>query len=130
VDRLDVHVSVPPVEVAALTSTAPGESSASVRERVVKARKLQEARRARREVECLTNACLSARELDSIAAPDRDGKRLLEAAISQLGLSARAYVKVLRVARTIADLDGCDHVRSPHIAEAVQGRLLDRESMS
>jgi len=125
-----VHVSVPPVEVAALTSNAPGEASASVRARVVKARKLQEARRARGEVHCLTNACLSARELGQIAAPDREGKRLLEAAISQLGLSARAYVKVLRVARTIADLDACDRVRSPHIAEAVQGRLLDRESMS
>ena len=130
VDRLDVHVSVPPVEVAALTSVAPGESSASVRGRVVKARKLQETRRARGEVHCLTNACLSARELDQVAAPDADGRRLLEAAISQLGLSARAYVKVLRVARTIADLDGSGRVRSPHIAEAVQGRLLDRESMS
>jgi len=130
VDRLDVHVSVPPVEVAALTGSAPGESSKSVRERVVKARKLQEARRTQGEVHCLTNACLSARELDRVAAPDGKGKRLLEAAISQLGLSARAYVKVLRVARTIADLDACDRVRSPHIAEAVQGRLLDRESMS
>ena len=62
-----------------------------------------------------------------MATLDRDGRRLIEAAIEKLGLSARAFVQILRVARTIADLEGEARVRAPHVAEAIQGRLLDRE---
>jgi len=66
-------------------------------------------------------------EFERVAALDRDGRRLIEAAVEKLGLSARAFVKVLRVARTVADLEGEPKVRAPHVAEAIQGRLLDRE---
>jgi magnesium chelatase family protein len=62
-----------------------------------------------------------------VAGLDRDGRRLIEAAVEKLGLSARAFVKVRRVARTIADLEGDERVRTPHVADAIQGQLLDRE---
>jgi magnesium chelatase family protein len=127
VDRLDIHVAVPPVEVAALTAPRHGESSAVVGARVARARAVQR-ERAKSLGNCASvNATLSGAELERVAAPDRDGQRLLELAANKLGLSARAFVKVLRVARTIADLEGEAHVRKPHIAEAIQGRLLDRE---
>jgi magnesium chelatase family protein len=73
------------------------------------------------------NAALAGAELERVVVLDRDSRRLIEAAVSRLGLSARAFVKVLRVARTIADLESEERVRAPHVAEAIQGRLLDRE---
>lgn len=129
-DRIDLHVGVPPVDTLALCSTANGEPSASVRARVEAARACAVSRRAAGEVSAGVNATLSRAELDSVAAPDSEGRRLLDAAISRLGLSARAYVRVLRVARTIADLADSARVRGPHIAEAISGRLLDREVTS
>jgi magnesium chelatase family protein len=125
-DRLDVHVSVPPVEVTALTRAAPAESSAAVRQRVIAARDRQRARFQRGET---SNAFLTGRDLSQVAALDASGQRLLESAVAQLGLSARAFTKILRVARSIADLEGEAQVRSPHVAEAIQGRLLDREAL-
>ncbi|HEX5100330.1 MAG TPA: hypothetical protein VFV94_12560, partial [Polyangiaceae bacterium] len=74
------------------------------------------------------NSTLSGAELEQVAPIERDFKRLMELAVDKLGLSARAFVKVLRVARTIADLEGDERVRQPHVAEAIQGRLLDREA--
>jgi len=109
-DRLDVHVNVPPVEVAALVGKAHSESSATMRERVMKARQVQLDRLRRGETSGPTNSTLSATELDRVAPLDREGKRRLEQAITQFGLSARAFVKVRRVARTIADL-GCRLLR-------------------
>jgi magnesium chelatase family protein len=126
-DRIDLHVVLPPVEIAHLGAPGRGESSADVRARVTTARALQTARRARQEVHAGTNADLSARDLERVARPDEAGQRLLASAVERLGLSARAYGKVLRVGRTLADLDGSDAVRAPHIAEAIQARLLDRE---
>lgn len=126
-DRLDVHVQVPPVEVSALTSTTVAESSASVRERVQAARERQRQRQAQGSTSASTNAGLSPKEVEHAGQLDGEGKRLLERAITQLGLSARAFVRVLRVARTIADLESSDRVRAAHVAEAIQGRLLDRE---
>lgn len=123
VDRLDVHVPVPPVDVAALIGTSRGEPSSSVRARVLAARERQRERGT-------INAALGPRALERVARPSADAERLIEAAISQLGLSARAYVKVLRVARTIADLDGSERVRALHVAEALQGRLLDRDPLA
>jgi magnesium chelatase family protein len=97
-----------------------------VRARVVRARETQRARRAAGEVTAAANAHLAAADLDRVATPDEAGVRLLTAAVERLGLSARAWSKVLRVARTIADLDGSDAVRAPHVGEAIQARLLDR----
>jgi magnesium chelatase family protein len=127
IDRLDIHVAVPPVEVAALTRVVRGESSEAVRERVARARAVQRARAAELGLAGHVNATLSGPELERVAPLDSESRRLLEAAVNQLGLSARAFVKVLRVARTIADLEGEERVRAPQIAEAIQGRLLDRE---
>ncbi len=126
-DRIDIHVSLPAVEVASLRTSQLGEASHAVRERVQRARDAQRARYEAGETCAATNAQLTSRELDKVAAPDDAGARLLVHAVEQLGLSARAYSKVLRVARTIADLDGSDAVRSPHIAEAIHARVLDRE---
>jgi magnesium chelatase family protein len=125
-DRIDLHVVLPPVDVAHLQSAARGEPSEAVRARVMAARAAQQAR-ARVLGAGATNASLGPRDLERVASPDAAGARVLAAAVEKLGLSARAYGKVLRVARTIADLDGSDAVRSPHVAEAVHARLLDRD---
>lgn len=125
-DRLDVHVPVPPVELAALLGPANGESSATVRQRVLAARALQHARCDELGWPRLTNATLSAAQLDRAATLDRATRRLLESAVARLGLSARAFLKVLRVARTIADIEGSERVELAHVSEALQGRLLDR----
>jgi magnesium chelatase family protein len=127
VDRLDIHVAVPPVEVSALTGPRHGESSAVVRARIARARELQSERAKSLGHAAHVNATLAGSELERVARLDRDGQRLLEFAAEKLGLSARAFVKILRVARTIADLEAEEHVRKPHVAEAIQGRLLDRE---
>jgi magnesium chelatase family protein len=127
VDRIDVHVVLPPVEVAALQKAASGESSASVRARVAKARAVQRERAARREARAETNAALAPRELEHVAALCDAGARLIGAAVSRLSLSARAYGRVLRVARTIADLEGSVAIAPAHVAEAIGLRVLDRE---
>jgi magnesium chelatase family protein len=125
-DRIDLHVQLPPVDVASLRHTCAGEGSAVVRQRVIVARQAQRDRWQRGETSAPVNALLSLRDIDRVASPDEAGERILVAAVDSLGLSARAYGKVLRVARTVADLDGSVGVRSAHVAEAVQGRLLDR----
>lgn len=126
-DRLDIHVTVPPVEVAALTGARRGETSAIVRDRVHSARAIQAERKRTLGLSAHVNAALTNTEMEQVAPLDKESKRLVEAAIEKLGLSARAFVKVLRVARTIADIEGQTHVRAVHIAEAIQGRLLDRD---
>lgn len=128
-DRLDIHVSVPPVEVAALTSKQTGESSSEVRARVARVRALQTERARELGLSSSLNASLNRPDLERVVDLDRQATRLLEAAMNQLGLSARAYSKILRVARTVADLDGEARVRSPQVAEAIQGRLFDREAV-
>jgi magnesium chelatase family protein len=130
VDRLDIHVSLPPVAVTALAHASSGEPSTAVRERVVGARARQTERKRSGEVASSTNASLTPAEVDRIAKPDADGQKLLILAVERLGLSARAYSKVLKVARTIADLAGEPRVRAPHVAEAVQLRLFDRNVQS
>ncbi|HEY2388524.1 MAG TPA: YifB family Mg chelatase-like AAA ATPase [Candidatus Binatia bacterium] len=123
-DRIDLHVDVAPVRYGELTGDAPGETSAAVRARVLAARERQHARFAAGTTTC--NAEMSARELRAFARPDAAGASILERTMSRLGLSARAYTRVLKVARTIADLDGAERVGAAHVAEAVQYRSLDR----
>jgi magnesium chelatase family protein len=125
-DRIDVHVALPPVEVAALQADVRGESSQSVRRRVEAARAIQRERQRRREVRAPTNAALAQRDLERIARPCEVGQRMLRAAVDRLALSARAYSKVVRVARTIADLDGSAAITPSHVAEAIALRVLDR----
>jgi magnesium chelatase family protein len=125
-DRIDLHVCLPPVDVASLASHAFGESSKSVRERVARARRVQRGRHSRAETSAQLNADLSPQDVERIAKPDADGMRIIVAAVERLGLSARAFGKVLRVARTIADLDEATSVQAPHVAEAVQCRIFDR----
>jgi magnesium chelatase family protein len=127
-DRIDLHVALPPVDVAHLGGGRRGEPSAAVRARVVATRAAQRARFEAREAGAALNAGLLPRDLERAAAPDEAGAGLLSQAVARLGLSARAYGKVLRVARTIADLDGSTAVRGAHVAEAISLRLLDREA--
>jgi magnesium chelatase family protein len=121
-DRIDLHVDVPPVAPALLGAGggAGRPTSAEVRQRVAAARAVQLGRRG------AWNARLRGGALRRHCAPEEDGRRLLQAAAEKLGLSARAHDKVLRVARTIADLAGEERIRAPHLAEAIQYRALDR----
>jgi magnesium chelatase family protein len=127
-DRIDIHVVLPPVAVSALQGGDVGEGSAAVRARVLRARQVQQARFDRGEVTALTNGSLRTRDLDKVARLSPAGMHLLSAAVDRLALSARAYGKVLRVARTIADLDGAVAVSPDHLAEAIGARILDRAS--
>ncbi len=129
-DRVDVHVSLPPVEVAALHGRASGEASAAVRARVEAARHVQRERVRRGEVGASTNAALSPRDVERVAPLCDACAALLAAAVQRLALSARAYGKVVRVARTIADLAGSPNVRPEHVGEAVGLRVLDRGVLS
>jgi magnesium chelatase family protein len=123
-DRIDLQIEVPPVPYRDLARTDSGESSAAVAKRVAAARERQAQRLAgsgRR-----TNSELLPREVRRWCSPDREGDRLLELAVSRLALSARAVHRVLKVARTIADLEGADAVLARHVAEAIAYRSLDR----
>jgi magnesium chelatase family protein len=125
-DRIDLHIEVPALEYRELSGqAAPGESSAEIRERVNRARKVQEARYQGSGVFC--NAQLNSKQLKKYCFLDEESSKLIEMATNNLGLSARAYDRILKVARTIADLDGENEIKSNHIAEAIQYRSLDRE---
>lgn len=127
-DRIDLHLEVPAVSWDDLTGRDPGDSSASLRERVAAARHRQARRNpGDRSGRCL-NAALGGRLVDRWCRPDAEGRRLLGAAMERLGWSARAYARVLKVARTVADLEGAELVRAPHVAEAIQYRSLERVS--
>ena len=121
-DRFDLRVEVPPVGYTDLDLPASGEASASVAARFATARDVQ-TRRFRNHPDARVNADLEGALLDEVATPDSDGKALIARVAERFGLSARGYHRVLRVARTIADLDGSSDVRKPHVAEAVSFRL-------
>ncbi|HSN90594.1 MAG TPA: YifB family Mg chelatase-like AAA ATPase [Anaeromyxobacteraceae bacterium] len=123
-DRIDLHVDVPALPERILDGAPAGPSSAVIRERVMRARDAQAGRAEARGARC--NARLRGTALRRLCAPDEAGRALLARAVDKLGLSARAHDKVLRVARTIADLEGAGAVRAPHVAEAIQYRALDR----
>lgn len=122
-DRIDLHVEVAPVRSKELAGAHDGESSAAVAARIATARARQQARLG--PARC--NAEMTARELHAHARPDAAGATLVERAMTKLGLSARAYTRVLKVARTIADLAGASQVGAAHVAEAIQYRALDRD---
>lgn len=125
IDRVDIHVEVPPVPYQQLTGTKNGTDSATLRAKVIEARQ----RQAERNGGTLkTNRVLSGRELDAFAPLEAQAKELLRQAMAELGLSARAYDKVRRVARTIADLEGLVDINVAHVGEAIQYRLLDRQT--
>jgi magnesium chelatase family protein len=123
-DRIDIQVEVPAVRYKELAEQASGESSAVIRARVDRARAVQVSRFQGRTIYC--NAQMSARDLRRFCQTDAAAEQLLEAAMTKLGLSARAYTRILKVARTIADLDGATDLRAAHVAEAIQYRSLDR----
>lgn len=125
-DRIDIHVEVTPVPFNELADERVSERSVKVRERVVKARAAQQERFSNEEgIYC--NAQMSTKHLRTVCRLDEGGAQLLKTAMDKLGLSARAYDRILKVARTIADLDGSKDILPPHIAEAIQYRSLDRE---
>lgn len=126
-DRIDLHIEVTPVAPAELTSAAAGEPSAAVRERVARARAIQR-RRFAAEPGVHTNAMMNAAMLRAYCRLDAAGAQLLERAMTQLSLSARAYDRILKVARTIADLAGRDEIAASDVAEAIGYRSLDREN--
>jgi magnesium chelatase family protein len=123
-DRLDIHVEVPAVQYEDLAQESGGKSSDSIRHRVNAARTVQQQRFRRQRVYC--NAQMVPRLLKCFCRLDEDCHRLLEAAIDRLGLSARAHNRILKIARTIADLEGLEEISATHIAEAIQYRSLDR----
>ena len=124
-DRIDLQIEITPLSFEDLTRTAPGESSAVIRERVIRARHIQEQRYADcKGVHC--NAQMNSRLLREYTELDEKSTEMLRNAMTRLQLSARAYDRILRVARTIADLDGQEHIALPHLAEAIGYRNLDR----
>ena len=125
-DRIDLHVEVTPVSFNELSNKKVGESSSIIRERVITARRIQETRfSVNKGVHA--NAQISSKTLKEICQIDQAGIDLLKKAMNQLGLSARAYDRILKVARTIADLAGEKNIQTNHLAEAIQYRSLDRE---
>ena len=115
-DRIDIQIELPAVPEKEIAARQSGESSATIRERTSHAREMQLARQGK------INALLSVKETELFCTPDRDGERLLRSALTRLGLSARAYHRVLRLGRTIADLAGSAQVSAPHVGEAIQYR--------
>ncbi|MFO7840500.1 MAG: YifB family Mg chelatase-like AAA ATPase [Desulfosalsimonadaceae bacterium] len=124
-DRIDIHVEVPPVSYSELVSDKAEESSRAVRRRVERARKRQAERFEGSGI--YVNAQMKNRHIQSFCPVNRDSEGLLESAVDRLGLSARAYHRILKIARTLADLSGADTIAAEHIAEAIQYRSLDRE---
>ena len=126
-DRIDLHIEVTPLSPAELTAERVEEPSAAIRERVIRAREVQR-ERFREMPGVHTNAMMNTRMLRACCRLDADALGLLERAMERLGLSARAYDRILKVARTIADLEGSEGVAAAHVGEAIGYRSLDRES--
>ena len=123
-DRIDLHVEVPQVKFREMSEEKPGESSAQIRERVICSRKRQQ-KRFGKNVTC--NARMGSRELKQFCVLDEPTKELLKFAMTDMNLSARAYDRIVKVARTIADLGGSENILSDHVSEAIQFRSLDRQ---
>lgn len=125
-DRMDLHVQVAPVPYRELSAASGGDTSALIRERVLKARERQTARFAGQDIFC--NARMQAWHINRYCVLDKASGDLLKVAMQQYGLSARTYHRILKVARTIADLAGAENIRAEHVAEALQYRCIDRST--
>jgi magnesium chelatase family protein len=125
-DRIDLHVEVTPVPFKDLSAESQEEKSEAVRERVIAARQIQLTRFSDKEIH--SNALLSTKELRQVCRISETSKLLLDKAMEKLSLSARAYDRILKVSRTIADLEGVKDIEMQHVAEAIQYRSLDREN--
>lgn len=126
-DRIDIHIEIVPVPFEKISEKAPAEASELIRERVVKAREMQDVRY-KDEGGLYCNAQMTPKLLAKYATPDEAGLSLLKMAMDRFNLSARAYDRILKVSRTIADLDGSEKIMPKHLAEAINYRNLDRES--
>lgn len=125
-DRIDLHVEVTPVNFKELSSLQPAETSITIRSRVIKARKIQDVR-FKNHPDLHFNAQMNPQMVSKICKISEDGLVLIKKAMEKLGLSARAYDRILKVSRTIADLAGSDGIELEHLAEAIHYRSLDRE---
>ena len=123
-DRIDIHLEVPRLKLEHLTDKRHGEPSEEIRKRVNVAREVQKSRYKNEHV--FFNAHLESKELEKYCVLDKEGEELLKLAILELGISARAYDKILKVSRTISDLEGSDIILAHHISEAISYRSLDR----
>jgi magnesium chelatase family protein len=125
-DRIDMHVEVPRIPHRELADPRDAEKSEAIRARVEKAREIQRQRLHRFGIH--SNARMQARHIRKFCLVDTEGQRLLEMVTDRLGFSARTYTRILKVARTIADLDECDQIAQRHLAEAIQYRSFDRKA--
>ena len=125
-DRIDLHVEAPAVAFDELRSTERAESSADIRERIIRSRDVQRARFGDGS-KVRINSRMGSQQVRKFCALDTDAENLLRMAMDNLNLSARAHDRILKVARTIADLGDCEHIAPDHIAEAIQYRTLDRK---
>ncbi|MDR0824513.1 MAG: ATP-binding protein, partial [Prevotella sp.] len=126
-DRIDIHIEIVPVPFDKISDKTPAEASILIRERVIKAREIQNSR-FEEEDGIYCNAQMTPKMLTKYASPDNDGLSLLKTAMDKFNLSARAYDRILKVSRTIADLDNSEKILSKHLAEAINYRNLDRET--
>ncbi|MBV6342133.1 YifB family Mg chelatase-like AAA ATPase [Candidatus Magnetobacterium casense] len=126
-DRIDIHIDVPALPPHELSSVKGAETSAEIRKRVIAARKMQIERF--RKDHIYTNSQMKPRHIKKYCTLDTDSQNLINAAMEHLGLSARAYTRILKVSRTIADLHGSDQIQPHHLSEAIQYRSLDRETI-
>ena len=125
-DRIDLHIEVPAVKFREISGERTGESSAAIRQRVIAARRIQQKRfSSKSRITC--NARMGTREIKQYCAIDDTTLELLKHAMSDMGLSARAYDRILKVARTIADLAGSERIKPDYVSEAIQFRSLDRQ---
>ena len=126
-DRIDIHIEVPALKYDELKSVQPAESSEEIKKRVTKAREIQLNRfkDSKRKIFC--NAHMETKDIRKYCPIDDESQNLLKTAIEKFGLSARAYDKILKVARTIADLESSENIKVQHIAEAIQYRSLDKD---
>jgi magnesium chelatase family protein len=125
-DRIDIHIEVPAVKYKELATESPGEKSETIRNRVIKARNIQ-LNRFKELKYIFNNGDMGSKEVRKFCKLDQAGEELLKMAMTKLGLSARAYDRILKVSRTIADIDNSENILPQHVSEAIQYRSLDRE---